>query len=1834
MPKIVLFMDSPLMPTGYANTCRLTARALKKLGWDVYAVAFSDAKQPIGIVDWFDIKVIPNYALQRNGGAMYGDAEMVSRIFAEVTPDILLFHNDIYRYSYIQNLPKEILDRSVFWLPFDGEPMDDPATFKKQIEGGMHVIKDCAAIRFVTKYAFDLHKDLSVLKGRNIGIIPHTVDFESFFPPPEKEPYKAGRMKGKFVVARIDRHQPRKRWEETITAFAKFAQGKDDVFLAAKCNPRDMAMWNNTTKQGVDLEVLANQVGLECHSEGGDVVGEKIHFSDFVFNEPSLAKAYYFPADVFLTTTGGEGFGLTSIEALACGVPVICPDVPVFSEVAKEGALLCKTKGKVWNNELSVSYKVVDIDEVVQKLEWAYAEWKKGIANPEWKGSSLDELGEQGRIWVDANYRPENVYGEWDKVFKNVMAKREMASLITVLWNVSEEQITGEDGVAKLAESLKYVSSPYEWIIVDNGSPLREKTRAWMSEVASLDQHIKPLFLDANMGFAGGCNAGIAAAAGQNIILVNPDSEALPPAKHGHPGDFVKMLSDRVKEDPRIGIVATALNRRDDIFPGAVFPYFSCALVTRKCLDACKLSEGKWLDDAFFPAYFEDADFSFRAMAKGFKVEELNLPFWHKSGGTNKYLVGHGSDFAAPDSVGITALRNDLEKASCFLKADWYRKRSEIARGGMQSLIDGNIALLRTRYGTSVNQKVKIVWHSVVGAAVGFSQITEGIIPVLDKLGFDVYVDDWNNGNLMGLIEDPTIRRLWEKYKQAHSAGDLDDAIHIVCWLMEAFSNVDASNYRVGISLCESSKVRPFYVQQCNEMDRILTFTDFSRKVQLESGYKVPIDVIPPGIHPIYKSYYKRPYGHHKFRFLCVGVDQPRKNTRKLVEVFCKAFSKSDNVELFLKSNNFGNLDWVSKEGWDTKANITAIFTGQNAKQPDLTMQEMRDLYCDADCLIHPSHGEGIGMNILEGAATGLPVIFTNWSGPAELLDDSNAYPLSLATPSPAYLEAGLPGENGTWANFQEEYLIYLMKYIVGHPEEARAKGKKAAALVASKYTWEESARTLSPMLLAWDEDRKKKAHTSSFDPLTFNPPKLPVITGGDRACIDITTRDRVSYLAALLLSLRTQIFRNWDVVINDDSESPVSKDHFIYSICSLLKTEGHEITILEGTRQGPHIGHQRNVAWATGKYKLLCRIDDDIVIEDDFLEKLFVLFYLKDTECMLAAAGGIFLNPTKSRDDQYVPSDWQSNVKFSGKIEPNCIEPYVSLYPAGLPPRRVEHLHSSFMYRVEAANAIGGYCRGLSQIGFREESDFSCRFHFAGWQMLLHPEAIGWHFCAPAGGTRSAAIFSGGNWEPLVKGDNEIYERRLRRWKERFAAKAMISKSVSVTGKKGTSKNKIAAAISIPQGFTTERIQEAISYFRDKVLDPDDEIYLSCDGENFGEACLHPGIPWTGVKMVACGPEEQALLTRALLTEGDHVFIMTVSAGMRFSMPPRAMLDSHYDDYVFETYTSYLDTKAKGIIVGPENSNLCLITRRRQDAKPVQERIMYSDIMVIDDVKAAPMSKRVHRGAPMRSVFSAYGNELIAVADMEWLRWRKICVYQYPDGKLKEPFYADMEPAKKMASVIVCATEIVSLQKCIASLYDKTITPFEVIVVDCGAEEGTERWVEAEAKIRKNFKKNDFSKSKFYGSTTIAHAINLGVVRATGKYLVFMNDKTYIDQWEPDGSDWLKACITTLNENPKIGMVGSYIDKGPILGKSMVSSQLAVLSRETWNKVGQFDEINFQDYGADEDYCARLRNIGLGVSQAATSCCYLPPKKISLDANKFADTVAKLRAKHGLGEE
>jgi glycosyltransferase involved in cell wall biosynthesis len=68
-----------------------------------------------------------------------------------------------------------------------------------------------------------------------------------------------------------------------------------------------------------------------------------IHFIGFI-NEQEIPY-YYSMGDIFITYSyAAEGFGLTPIEAIACGTPVICSSLSAYKEVLQDNAIFVPPK--------------------------------------------------------------------------------------------------------------------------------------------------------------------------------------------------------------------------------------------------------------------------------------------------------------------------------------------------------------------------------------------------------------------------------------------------------------------------------------------------------------------------------------------------------------------------------------------------------------------------------------------------------------------------------------------------------------------------------------------------------------------------------------------------------------------------------------------------------------------------------------------------------------------------------------------------------------------------------------------------------------------------------------------------------------------------------------------------------------------------------------------------------------------------------------------------------------------------------------------------------------------------------------------------------------------------------------------------------------------------------------------------------------------------------------------------------------------------------------------------------------------------------------------------
>ena len=173
---------------------------------------------------------------------------------------------------------------------------------------------------------------------------------------------------------------------------------------------------------------------------------------------------------------------------------------------------------------------------------------------------------------------------------------------------------------------------PFEVVIVANGAS--RPVHAFLDAHVSGGVLIRPRV---NLGFAGGCNRGVAASKGRYVVLLNDDAEvepgwmdALVAAVEARPtaavvGSLV-LFPDGTVQDAGGTIAADGMpvaegrgaSRSDDLarHPRRIDYASACAVLVRR--EAWDAAGG--MDEAFYPAYFEDVDLCLRLRQLGWET--------------------------------------------------------------------------------------------------------------------------------------------------------------------------------------------------------------------------------------------------------------------------------------------------------------------------------------------------------------------------------------------------------------------------------------------------------------------------------------------------------------------------------------------------------------------------------------------------------------------------------------------------------------------------------------------------------------------------------------------------------------------------------------------------------------------------------------------------------------------------------------------------------------------------------------------------------------------------------------------------------------------------------------------------------------------------------------------------------------------------------------------------------------------------------------------------------------------------------------------------------------
>ena len=237
-------------------------------------------------------------------------------------------------------------------------------------------------------------------------------------------------------------------------------------------------------------------------------------------------------------------------------------------------------------------------------------------------------------------------------------------------------------------------------------------------------------------------------------------------------------------------------------------------------------------------------------------------------------------------------------------------------------------------------------------------------------------------------------------------------------------------------------------------------------------------------------------------KFLSVFKWEARKAPEVLLSAYLDAFTAEDDVALFLRCDLYHETAAETEtRGGDLVAARIEAFAEARRRQkkgattkpsprvyalPRVPETELPSAYAAADAFVLPSRGEGWGRPHVEAMSLGLPVIATNWSGPTAFMTRDNAYPLAVEDELVALPEDS-HWKTHRWAQPSEVHLRSLLKHVHAFPEEARRKGKQAAADVRRRFAPETVARDAAargqagPRVAGRARERGRRAVTSEF---------------------------------------------------------------------------------------------------------------------------------------------------------------------------------------------------------------------------------------------------------------------------------------------------------------------------------------------------------------------------------------------------------------------------------------------------------------------------------------------------------------------------------------------------------------------------------------------------------------------------------------------------------------------------------------------------------------------------------------------------------------------------------
>lgn len=349
-PPILWHSNAPWVGTGYGTQSGLFAPLIgKELGYDVAFSAFFGHRGRK--VAWPAPHTGTQHFVYPQGRDSHGNDVLRAHAtsFFAGRSGLVVFLSDpwVMKTALAASLPL------VCWVPIDHDPVI-PQTVDWFAKSGAYPV---AMSRFGEAQLRDMG-------FRKVGYAPHGFDPNVFKPTERSEARELlGLPKDAFIVGMVAANvgfqgAGRKSFSEAFQAFAKFQKECPEAILYLHTLVE--------TDNGDNLYAMAESLGIKFKT---------IDQYNYVAGMPDGVVAVAYNAfDVLLNPARGEGFGVPTLEAQACGTPCIVTDFSAMPEVAPASAGNWNVGGQRSWSQFESWQVIPNVDQIVDALVEAYEE--------------------------------------------------------------------------------------------------------------------------------------------------------------------------------------------------------------------------------------------------------------------------------------------------------------------------------------------------------------------------------------------------------------------------------------------------------------------------------------------------------------------------------------------------------------------------------------------------------------------------------------------------------------------------------------------------------------------------------------------------------------------------------------------------------------------------------------------------------------------------------------------------------------------------------------------------------------------------------------------------------------------------------------------------------------------------------------------------------------------------------------------------------------------------------------------------------------------------------------------------------------------------------------------------------------------------------------------------------------------------------------------------------------------------------------------------------------------------------------------------------------------